>query len=94
MPRASRPTSNFTSDRHAFYAAWVLGEMLRSGVPVSPVRDDDGNYTNRVTVHPPLGGDNPPKIMLMIPPPPDDWDLFGPDGSPTGPTFRGNETPA
>jgi hypothetical protein len=90
MPRPSRPATNFTSDRHAFYAAWVIAEMSRSGLPVAPVRDADGNYTNRVTINPPLGGD-PRPLILMIPPPPDDWDLLG-NGA-NGPTFRGGETP-
>lgn len=75
MPRSARPASNFTSDRHTLYAGWVLAQLLRSGLPVTPVRDADGNYTNRVHVHPPLGGD-PKPVTLMIPPPPDDWDLF------------------
>lgn len=93
MPRAARPTTNFTSDRHAFYAAWVIGELSRSGLPVHPTRDADGNYTNRLTVNPPLGGDNPPQITLLIPPPPDDWDLLAGGGSngPAGPTFRGED---
>jgi hypothetical protein len=87
MPRASRPASNFTSDRHVLYAGWVMGEMIRSGLPFVPIRDADGNYTNRVTLAPPLGGDNAPQITLLIPPPPDDWDLL--NGGTSGPTFRG-----
>ena len=78
MPRASRPPSNFTSDRHVLYAGWVMGQMLRSGLPFEPVLDPEGNYTNRVTVGPPQGGQ---RITLVIPPPPDDWDLFKGNGT-------------
>lgn len=94
MPRrpAQQAATNFTSDRHAFYAAWVISELARSGMPVTPVRDEDGNYTNRLTVCPPQGGDNPPKITLMIPPPPESWDLLG--GNQAGPVFRGDDTTA
>ena len=91
MPRSARPASNFTSDRHALYAGWVLSQLLRSGLPATPVRDADGNYTNRVEFHPPLGGDNPPKITLLIPSPPDDWDLLGGPPPANGPTFRGED---
>jgi hypothetical protein len=76
MPRKTS-TSNFVSDNHTLYAGWVLGEMLRSGLPVEPVLDPNGNYTNRVLIRPPLGGDLPPEITLLIPPPPDGWSLFG-----------------
>lgn len=94
MPRPARPASNFTSDRHTLYAGWVLGELIRSGLPVEPVRDASGNYTNRITVNPPLGGESAHAVTLMIPPPPDDWDLFAGgqfDGAGTadGPIFRG-----
>jgi hypothetical protein len=88
MPRASRPPSNFTSDRHVLYAGWVMGEMLRTGLPFEPVVDADGNYTNRFVINPPAGSDTP-KITLVIPPPPDDWNLF--NGDTSGPTFRGTQ---
>jgi len=73
MPRAQVPASNFTSDRHVLYAGWVLGELMRCLPTVTPIRDTEGNYTNRVTLT--LEGDA--TITLLIPPPPDDWDILG-----------------
>lgn len=90
MPRASRPPSNFTSDNHTLYAGWVLGELAKQKLPLKAVRDDQGNYTNRVTLD--AGGAS---VTLLIPPPPDDWDLFASDGGggKDGPTFRGQDQP-
>jgi len=76
-----RNPSNFESDRHTLYAGWVIGELLRSGTDATPVRDDDGNYTNRLVLNHHGGS----RITLIIPPPPSDWDLF-PDTDAKEPT--------
>lgn len=68
-PKASSRPSNFVSDQHVLFCGWVLGHMVRSGLPFEPVRDADGNYTNRVNVTTPEGV----VFTLIIPPPPDDW---------------------
>ena len=62
-------TSNFASDNHVLYAGWIMGHMVKAGLPFTPVVDPDGNYTNRVTVTTPEGV----VITLLIPAPPDDW---------------------
>jgi hypothetical protein len=64
---------NFTDDRHALYAGWVIGTAMRHGVQLEPIVDDDGNYTDQLRlVHAGLD------ITLIVPPPPDDWKF--PDG--------------
>jgi len=73
MPRSATPAhppSNFASDNHALYFGWILGLMVKSGLPVQPVVDDDGNYTNRVLLD--LAG-GLPQVQLLIPVPPDGW---------------------
>jgi len=65
---AGRP-SNFVSDQHTLYCGWVMGLMVKAGLPFEPVADEHGNFTNRVSV-PTLSGVG---ITLLIPPPPDDW---------------------
>ena len=79
MARPAKPPSNFTSDLHTLYAGWIIGLALRSGLPVEPVRDTNGNYTNRIRINVAPGGNNPPSFTLIIPPPPDGWDLFHTD---------------
>ena len=69
MPRPAGRSSNFASDTHVLYAGWVMGHMSKADLPFQPVLDDQGNYTNRVTVTTPEGV----VITLIIPPPPDDW---------------------
>ena len=70
MPRAARPTSSFVNDLHVLYAGWVLGNLIRSGVPAEPVYDSDGVVTNRVLI-----GTAETSVALIIPPPPDGWRL-------------------
>lgn len=69
MSAARRETSNFVNDNHVLYAGWVMGTMVKAGLPFAPVRDDQGNYTNRVTTTTPDGV----VITLLIPAPPEDW---------------------
>ena len=63
--------SNFISDRHSLYVGWVIGIAHRNGVPLEPVRDDAGDWTDRaeLTLSPHV------TITLVVPPPPDDWTL-------------------
>jgi hypothetical protein len=56
----------FDSDRHALYTGWVIGRAVRAGLAVTPVYDDDGNYTDRFVIDR-IG------ITVVVPPPPDDW---------------------
>ena len=51
---AGRP-SNFVSDQHTLYCGWVMGLMVKAGLPFEPVADEHGNFTNRVSV-PTLSG--------------------------------------
>ena len=72
MPSKPRPDSNFVSDNHVLFCGWVLGQMVRAGLPFEPVADPEGNFTNRVHITGLPDGIN---VTLIIPPPPDDWKL-------------------
>jgi hypothetical protein len=67
MPRTPTSPPSLTTN-HALYTGWVLGLMAKAGLPITPMVDDDGNYTNRVTLTLESG-----PITLMIPAPPDTW---------------------
>ena len=69
MPRQARPQSSFVNDSHVLYTGWVLGSMVKAGLPFTPVYDSEGIVTNRVQVTTPDGV----VITLLVPPPPDDW---------------------
>lgn len=60
----------FISDLHALFVGWVLGTALRHGVPLVPITDAAGNYTDRLALTLP---DAPFSITLVLPPPPADW---------------------
>lgn len=66
--------SNFVSETHTLYVGWVLGIALQNGVDAVPVLDEDGNYTDRLTI-PWCRGDDLVHITVVVPPPPDDWEL-------------------
>ena len=68
MPRTPAPPPPSMTTNHALYVGWVLGLAAKAGLAVTPVLDDDGNYTNRIMV--PVG-EQP--ITLLIPAPPDTW---------------------
>lgn len=67
---------NFVNDRHVLYVGWVIGIALKNGVPVRPVLDAAGNYTDRICF---TGWDNCNgvivEITMIVPPPPVDWEL-------------------
>lgn len=63
-------TSTLTP-RHAIYIGWVVGCALRNEVPVKPVVDENGFYTDRIRLCPP----GFPEITLIVPEPPADWSL-------------------
>ena len=69
-PHANAPTSLTTN--HALYTGWVLGLMMKAGLPVEPVIDTDGNYTNRVILDLPTLAPGT-SVALLIPAPPDGW---------------------
>lgn len=63
------------SARHALYVGWVCGTANRNGVPLDPVVDEAGDYTDRrlaLRVR-----DLPPNttITLVVPEPPADWTI-------------------
>jgi hypothetical protein len=60
--------SNFLNDRHNLYVGWVLGIALKNGVPAVPVVDEDGNFTDRLSI--PIGDNN---ITVVVPEPPPEW---------------------
>lgn len=63
--------SYFINDRHALFVGCVVGIALRNGVPLTPVLDGAGNYTDRLELH----LDDGMVAELVVPPPPDDWRL-------------------
>lgn len=66
---------HFTDPQHAFYVGWVWATALEHGLPFEVVRDEDGNYTDRLRLQPKEGL----TIDIVVPPPPDDWDPFAED---------------
>lgn len=63
---------NFVDDRHALFAGWMLGTLRDLNVPVEPLFDEWGDYTDRVRIPRPPGS---LPLVLVIPPPPGDWEL-------------------
>lgn len=61
----------FETDQHALYCGWILGVALRSGLQVSPVVDDAGNYLNQIRINIAAAT----TITVVVPPPPPDWKL-------------------
>ena len=45
------PGAHFESAEHALIAGMVLGVAMKHGVDLTPVPDNEGNYTNRFEVH-------------------------------------------
>lgn len=73
MTTEPRPP-HFVDERHALYVGWILGIAMRNGIDARPGIDDDGNYTDRLTV---VLGDRtgmlPVTVEFIVPPPPADW---------------------
>lgn len=67
-------TSNFLDERHNLYCGWVFGMALKHGLPIEPIGDDAGNFTDRFAMALPDGI----TLTLVIPPPPDEWTLDAP----------------
>lgn len=57
------------SERHALFVGSVLGLAMRNGLHVTPVADDDGNYTDQMVID----FDRGLRVTVVVPPPPDDW---------------------
>lgn len=53
VPHGDRPY--FDTDLHAIKAGWVVGELISHGVQVLPVKDDNGDYTPKMTLTLPDG---------------------------------------
>lgn len=65
-------SGNFVNDRHALFAGWVMGTLMKRGYRVSPVTDLDGAYLARVRFY----EDDPAhSFELTIPEPPEKWTL-------------------
>jgi hypothetical protein len=62
-------------DRHALYVGWVLGMGMRHGVPLSPIINDDGDYTSSLI----LKINDRVSITLVVPRPPADWTMTADD---------------
>lgn len=62
---------SLVSDDHALYVGAVLGIAMKHGVPLRPVIDEDGNYTDQLSLVLP----NDVVINVTVPPPPLDWSL-------------------
>jgi hypothetical protein len=60
--------------RHAMYAGWIMGIGIKHGVPLEPVVDPLGNYTDRLVLRM-HDGDIELELTIVVPPPPDDWVL-------------------
>lgn len=66
--------SPFVDQRHVLFVGWVLGLAMQAGLPVRPVVDAAGDYTNRLSLD--LGGEDAGYIVeLIVPSPPADWTL-------------------
>lgn len=61
-----------SSERHALYVGCVLGLGMKHGLPLRPVVDEAGNYTNEIELAIPEDGIT---VRLIVPPPPKDWNL-------------------
>lgn len=62
---------NIVDGRHALYVGWVAGIALNSGIRLLPVVDDDGNYTDQLT----LPINQGVILTVVVPYPPDDWEI-------------------
>jgi hypothetical protein len=71
-PARRTADSNFSSDRHALYMGWVVGKALQHGLKITPELDDDGQFTDRLTLQ--LPDDARYTLTVVVPPPPDDWE--------------------
>jgi hypothetical protein len=69
---------HFEDATHALYVGWVLGLAMRQGLPLYPVVDEDGDYTDELRFELPIDGDDTFVLTLTVPPPPDDWRFDGP----------------
>ena len=67
--------TNFVDDRHSFYVGWVHGLALKHGLPVKPVFDEAGNYTDRLVLVLDLARESH-TVTIIVPPPPPDWSLL------------------
>lgn len=63
--------AHFIDDRHALYVGWVRGIAHRHHVPLEPVFDEAGNYTDRLS----MTLSERVTLTFVVPPPPDDWSI-------------------
>lgn len=63
------------SERHLLYCGWVAGIAARNGVPLHPMMDELGNYTDELCLA--LPHHFPGRVVVVVPEPPDDWALGG-----------------
>ena len=41
---------NFNSDEHALKTGYLVGLLVKHGIAVQVMMDDEGNYTDKVTI--------------------------------------------
>jgi hypothetical protein len=63
---------NFANERHALYAGWVLGTLIRRGQFVLSMHDENNDYLPLVRF---VEDDPAASFVLAIPEPPDEWHL-------------------
>lgn len=63
---------NFASDGHALVSGMVLGDLLKHGVEVTPVWDDDDDYTPVIEINVDLGGEYTQTVRVRVMDPADE----------------------
>lgn len=57
---------NFLDPQHAVETGMLVGTLLRYGVGVEPVRDNEGDYTPMLWVTLDLGGEPDRAVKVMV----------------------------
>lgn len=63
--------------RHALFVGWICGLAIKQGLPMIPVANNDGRYTDtlELSLEPTKPGRPRIAVRVIVPPPPDDWTL-------------------
>ena len=58
---------HFHDDEHALRTGFLLGALMKGGIPASPISDDEGNYTSVILVYLQLEEGIPPiEIRVQV----------------------------
>lgn len=68
----------FLDERHVLYVGWVVGIAWKNGLNAEPVRDEAGNYTDRITIRFDQDSGGITVVTVVVPPPPDSWKILSP----------------